>query len=169
MDVPYINSGGYRIVKCSSASRLPSFYSYIGGYYLETPASTYLLDLGTKLSDGSKACMIGLVSSGSDGYWLAGDAFLKNFFSVWDDTNGKISFAPHTYSSATIEAGSAPTSSYVIPEEMTLADYINEGLLVCLGTMVIFGIVGYALPACGVDFLQSSYKRNSVSPSSFFK
>lgn len=153
MDVPFINSGGYRIVKCSSVSKLPSFYVYIGGHYIETPASAYLMDLGSKLSDGSKACLIGIVSGGSDGYWLAGDAFLKSFFTVWDDENGLISFAPHTYSSATIEAGSAPSTRYSSPDEMTFADYINEGLLVGLGTMVMFGIIGYALPACGVNLL----------------
>lgn len=58
-------------------------------------------------------CGIGFEqSSGHD--WLIGDVFLKNFYSVWDDTNNRVGLAPHiTSSSARLTTTDMPVPSKI--------------------------------------------------------
>lgn len=89
---------------------MKSFFLYIDGRYLEITPTSYVLPVGTD-NNGNAVCAIGIVSSG-DSNWLLGDVFLKNFFSVWDDDNGKIRFAPHKHTTSTIVAGNKPATLY---------------------------------------------------------
>ena len=41
---------------------------------------------------------------------IFGDVFLRNFYNVFDDTNSQVGFAPHIYSTASITAGSQPST-----------------------------------------------------------
>lgn len=99
---------GYTLVYCSAASSMKSIFLYINGMYLEVTPASFLLNVGTA-SDGSQVCVIG-IGANSDNTWLLGDVFLKNYLTVWDDANSKISFAPHKYTTATIATGTKPTT-----------------------------------------------------------
>jgi hypothetical protein len=81
-------------------SKYESLYLLIDGTYFEIPPASYVRDFGAKF------CAIGLMKN-SDHEWLLGDVFLKNFYSVWDNTNNQVGLAPHL----TSPAGSTLTTS----------------------------------------------------------
>lgn len=89
---------------------MSSVFLHINSMYFEITPAAFLLNVGTA-SDGSQVCIIGLTAS-SDNTWILGDVFLKNYLSVFDDTNNQISFAPHKYTTATITAGVRPTNYF---------------------------------------------------------
>lgn len=134
---------------------MPSAFVYMSGYYMEITPSSYLLSVG-EFTDGSEACLIGIVGNG-DTYWLAGDVFLKNFFSVWDDDNSVIQLAPHKFSSSTFFSGSEPTTTYSSSSSTTssLTDILTSGayLLVIIGASYL--IAEYVLPLIGINISMS--------------
>jgi hypothetical protein len=136
---------GYTVVRCSSASSMKSFFIYVQGYYLEVTPTTYLLDAGTTATDGSKLCIVGIMD-GSSTYWLGGDIFIKNFFSVWDDDNNKISFAPHAYTTATITAGTIPTVKFTVPSGTNMSDLISSIAQVALVSVAVYLVSTYVWP-----------------------
>jgi hypothetical protein len=78
---------------------------YMQGYYVEVSPYTYVYQ-----AEGAKyqgKCLIGIIVNSAD-YWLVGDTFLRNYYSIYDDSNSKIGLVPHLSSNATIVAGSAP-------------------------------------------------------------
>lgn len=77
---------------------------------MEVTPDNYLISIG-EFADGAKACYIGIVPSDID-YWLAGDVFLKGYFSVWDDEGNTISLAPHIYSNSNIFSDDKPSQTY---------------------------------------------------------
>ena len=56
----------------------------MGTTWMEVPPSAYLRDIGT--ANGLSVCMIGFTQMDAH-YWLLGGIFLKNFYTVWDNTN----------------------------------------------------------------------------------
>lgn len=153
--VSYLEQDGYYYVKCTSSSSMPSAFVYMDGYYIETPPSSYLLLVG-QFTDGSDACMIGIVGNG-DTYWLAGDIFLKSFFSVWDDDNSVIQLAPHSYSSATIFSGASPSTTYSSSSSSStsLTDVLI-GVASFLGLVAAaYLMVEYVLPLIGINITLS--------------
>lgn len=83
---------GYYWVDCTDAG-LESLYILVGNQYLEVTPSAYLIKAGNGL------CVIGIQQS-TDHSWLLGDLFLKNFYSVWDDSINAIALAPHKTSAS---------------------------------------------------------------------
>lgn len=85
-------------------------------------------------------------------YWLLGDVFLQNYYTIWDVENSQIGFAPHITSLATIEANaSLPIDSEITPtdgeseSEAVIYEFdfvqigiLNTGLTVFLAN---FGII----------------------------
>jgi len=54
---------------------------------------------------------VGIQSSNAH-YWLLGQGFLKNFYTIWDNTNKQLGIGPHkTSSSAYITTSDMPTPS----------------------------------------------------------
>lgn len=150
---------GYTIVKCSIASSMKSLFLYIDGRYLEVTPASYLLNVGT-FSDGSTACAIGIVASG-DSKWLVGDVFLKNFFSVWDDTNSKISFAPHRYTTSTIVTGAKPSTLFVASSSSSSLNI--EDLLMTVLQYLLLIVVLYVGQKYGLECISTLIKNSKKS------
>lgn len=96
----------YTILGSCNRTSYPSLYLYIDGSYYEIDPFTFVLDY-----DSSKKgwCTIAIEESYYD-YWTLGDAFLRNYYTIFDETNNKIGFAPHKTSNATLENNAvAPT------------------------------------------------------------
>lgn len=66
----------------------------MGSTWLEVPPSAYFMPYS------GAYCKIGL-RNGGDREWLLGDVFLKNFYTVWDNTNNRFGIGPHKTSAST--------------------------------------------------------------------
>ena len=54
-----------------------------GNYFEVTPETFILSNIPTGVSG---YCYLGFVANNAD-YWLLGDVFLRNYFTIWDDAN----------------------------------------------------------------------------------
>jgi hypothetical protein len=70
---------GYVFIPCNDDS-YKSFFLYIGDSYFEMTLGSYIFPY----DNSGDTCIVGIIDGGDD-YWLAGDVFLKNFYSIWDD------------------------------------------------------------------------------------
>ncbi len=57
---------------------------------------------------GEIDCLIGIVTTNDD-YFLFGDVFLREFYSIWDDEGAKLGLVPHKHTTATMLIGNKPT------------------------------------------------------------
>lgn len=94
-------------------------YNTPTGTYLEITPDNYVLttDIGIP-----GYCLLA-ISQNTDDYWLLGDSFIRNFYSIWDEENDQLGLVPHITSTATITVGSAPTD-VLTP---TYVDYTGGG------------------------------------------
>lgn len=105
-----IFSNGRYYDYCSKVSTYSSLWLLMGTTWLQVPPSAYFMPL----SSSSTFCRIGIMKGG-DNEWLLGDVFLKNFYTIWDNTNSRIGIGPHKTSSATWSTTSlmaAPTNEF---------------------------------------------------------
>ena len=89
------NQGGY-MVECSKVKSYPSIAFKMQGKDFELDAEHLFLSIGEM--DGKDYCMFGInadpgLEDPNHSYWLLGDVFLGQFYSVWDVPNQKIGFA----------------------------------------------------------------------------
>ena len=87
----HVDRYGYHYVDCNSIDSLPSLYLMIEGYWIEVSPKTYVYS--SSLDVQGDYCVIGLVEN-TDNTWLAGDAFMANFYWIFDDDNSEITLAP---------------------------------------------------------------------------
>jgi len=76
------------------------------GHYFEVRPVSYLYPVGSGM------CLLGL-AEGSD-YWLFGDVFLREYYSIWDDQGGTLGLAPHIHTTATVVQGTKPTKELLL-------------------------------------------------------
>jgi hypothetical protein len=81
--INYRRTGIY-IDYCSNSGSYKSLYLLMGSTWMEVPPSAYLREVGTV--NGQTVCMLGFAEMDAH-YWLLGGIFLKNFYTVWDNTN----------------------------------------------------------------------------------
>ena len=56
-------------------------------------------------------------AANSDSYWLLGDSFLRNSYTIWDEENDRIGFAPkNTDTVSTIRYGEEKPTQTLVPE-----------------------------------------------------
>jgi len=93
--VSVTQESGLTLVPCSPSTPYESFWLRTGDeYWMEIPPETYIMDIGESV------CVYGITTTSSD-YFLLGDVFLRNYYSIHDDDNGLIGLAPHANSVAT--------------------------------------------------------------------
>lgn len=100
----YYSSSGAYTATCDTTT-YQSIFMYINGSYYEMTPDTWLFPYDPT----NNICLIGILDSGSS-MFLVGDVFLKNYYSIWDDDNNQMALVPNIYSTATVTAGSAPTT-----------------------------------------------------------
>ena len=89
------NQGGY-MVECSKVKGMPSITFKMQGKDFEVDAEHLFLSIGEQ--DGKDYCMFGVqadpgLDDPNHSYWLLGDVFLGQFYSVWDVVQQRIGFA----------------------------------------------------------------------------
>jgi hypothetical protein len=142
--------GGYYIDYCSNSDYYPSLYLLMGGTWMEVPASSYMFNFY------SDYCMVGIQSAGAH-YWLLGDGFLKNFYTIWDNTNAQVGIGPHkTSSSAYLTTSDMASPSYYFTELTYISDIAAEisrvVLKVGLYALIIRGAVWLVVHAFSAVF-----------------
>lgn len=80
-------------------------YNNASSSYFEVTPENYVLDIQFE----EDKCVLGFYPN-TDEYWLLGDSFIRNFYTIWDEENDQLGFAPHITSSATIERGQPPSA-----------------------------------------------------------
>jgi hypothetical protein len=149
-----------------------SIYLYIDTKYYEINPYTYVLDYNS----GSPGwCTIAIADSYNN-FWLLGDTFLRNFYTIWDDSNRKLGIVPHKTSNASIITNAVlpiykntPVSINVNtddPVERTLLIIIlSVAVVVCLVVLIVGVVCGYDLLGQCFHFLfhkQTKTKNNKV-------
>jgi hypothetical protein len=88
-------------------TKLHSIFIYADGNHLEITPASYVLNLDIGMPG---KCLMGFTKNSAN-YWLMGDSFLRNFYTIWDEENDKLGFATHITSTATIltTTGVVPT------------------------------------------------------------
>ena len=74
-------TGGTYLSSCTK-SNYNSLYLKVGNYYLEINPWTFVMD--ATYSGYESYCIIGILIN-SDDYWLLGDVFLRNYYTIFDE------------------------------------------------------------------------------------
>jgi hypothetical protein len=94
-----------------------------GNYFEVTPETFILSTIDTGVAG---YCFLGFFSNSAD-YWLLGDVFLRNYFTIWDDANSQVGFVPSVSSKANIITGATLPTNIIQPES-SIDDNTNAGL-----------------------------------------
>ncbi|VDK19071.1 unnamed protein product [Anisakis simplex] len=80
------NNGQY-LVSCSQVSSLPAITVVLGNQNFNVPANAYIVPFG------NGQCVVNL-QSGNTSFWILGDIFIGQFYTVFDHGNQRIGLAP---------------------------------------------------------------------------
>lgn len=138
------DSWGYQFdCSASTATALPSFELLYGGYWFEILPEDYIIEF----NKSTNKCAVCFSAYSTVDYWILGDVFMRNLYSIHDYTTKKMGFVPYTGSSkkAVTLATSTPTTSppdvTVNVETLIFGLTVSEFLIVAVGVAVVVGIV----------------------------
>ena len=122
---------GFHVSECNY-EEWPSVYLMVSNYWLEISPEHYLIDASD--ARDKSICIIAFTSNDSN-FFLVGDSFFRGFYSIHDDENDRIGFAPHSEStkSAPVFAKYLPTNSI----ELNFFTKYRKELLMALGAVLI--------------------------------
>ena len=132
-------SSGFYVTDCDP-EKWPSVYFLVSNYWFEVSPEHYLVDASEEKDDSK--CLIAFTANDSD-YFLIGDAFFRGFYSVHDDNNDRIGFAPHSESNKTaaVFASTPPKNSIKLG---FFVKYKQEILIVAGSILVVAGLAIFA-------------------------
>jgi len=135
-----VNTINFKQTNCVGLAALPSlvvaFQGATGTVSLTVPSSAYV----GVVTAGQ--CELGIGSTGST-FWIFGDAFIRNFYTVFDRTNEQVGFAqlsgvvPTQPSNPTPTPGPGPTA---VTQTTTKADVKNESSIVTISIVLMLMI-----------------------------
>lgn len=126
---------GFYIAKCSDVNKFKSLHLYIDNLWFEFTPKYYMIELGE--SYNGYDCLLGF-SQGS--VFLLGDSFLANYYSIHDNENSRIGFAPSVTSDAVIDPDFPyPDEQLKILSKVTIMHYLWMFLIEGL----VFGAIFY--------------------------
>ncbi len=91
---------GYLVGPCDP-SVYKSFFIFVGGNKIEVRPEIFIMDYDSIVED---LCII-TIAENPGNFWLLGDTFIRNYFTIFDEDNKRIGFAPSITSNATITQG----------------------------------------------------------------
>ena len=80
------------------------------GYWFEITPKHYILELSDTYTANDE-CLIGFAQFFDDSYFLFGDVFLREYYTIHDDKNGRVGLSPNIYSTAVMASGSLPSTT----------------------------------------------------------
>jgi hypothetical protein len=105
----YVAINGMYQFSCANKDEFESIFIMIEGYWLEFHPEDYIIEI---TNEGVTGCLLGFGASDMP-YWLLGDVFLRGYYSVHDQANDRIGFAPHaTSNKKIITEGINPEKTY---------------------------------------------------------
>jgi hypothetical protein len=122
-----VQDQGVKVVKCSERDLFPSVWLHINTTWFEMTPKYYVIDISGLQEEGQDygdwTCILGF-SPGN--MYLLGDSFLKNYYSIHDNQNSRIGFAPSKTSDAVLnqEEDLMPTKKFVPAMSTTIWDYL---------------------------------------------
>ncbi|CDW82048.1 asp domain containing protein [Stylonychia lemnae] len=118
-------------------STYESIFLYIDSKYFEITPKSFVFDY---LHDQS-ICAIGIVDGGN--FWLLGDVFLREYYSIHDDEANRFKLAPHVYSSARIIQSIKPQSLLSIGDSSDATQIYKVIFVVVLCIVLLLGYGAY--------------------------
>lgn len=114
-------------------------FLHLDGNYFEITPETFVIP--TNMPD---KCLLAFTSSSDMEFWLLGNAFMLNFYTIWDEENARIGLAPAIKSkSSVIKNAPLPLGEIkaVIGKDL-LEDFKINGVSIVLASVGYVGVMG---------------------------
>lgn len=90
-------------------TKYQSVFFYMDDTWFEVTPKMFILDLGASYTANDE-CLIGFGAFSDTTYFLFGDVFLREYYTIHDDSGGRVGLSPNVYSTATMAVGTQPST-----------------------------------------------------------